>query len=113
ARAMAPSNGRALGVAKVRRMAIGAAAIKTDRKLDVIEAEMLMRQIAIDPNVEYVEVDQFVRPLFVPNDSFFSSDQDVLGSGAGGIRATEAWDITNGSGEVIAIIDSGITPHSD
>jgi serine protease len=102
----------ALVLRHVRSMAVGADVVRTSRKLDQAEAESLMRQIAANPNVEYVEVDKLNKPVFTPNDPNFGQ-QFGFGTGAGGIRATEAWDITSGSGAVVAVLDTGITNHSD
>ena len=104
--------GRALGVQSLRRLAVGADVIRSDRKLDRVEAESLMRQIASNPNVEYVEADKLNKALLTPNDPRFS-EQWGYGTGSGGIRATQAWDITNGAGAVVAVLDTGITTHSD
>jgi serine protease len=96
----------------VRRMTAGADVIRTDRKLDRAEAESLMRQIAANPDVEYVEVDKLNRLFLTPNDTNFGQ-QYGFGTGAGGIRATEAWDSATGAGVVVAVLDTGITNHSD
>jgi serine protease len=95
-----------------RRMAVGAEVVTTNRKLDRVEAESLMRQIAANPNVEYVEVDKLNTLVMTPNDTHFGQ-QWGYGTGNGGIRATQAWDTTSGSGTVVAILDTGITNHSD
>ena len=104
--------GKPLTIRHVRRMVAGADVVRTDRKLDRAEAESLMRQIAANPDVEYVEVDRLNKPLLTPNDTNFGQ-QYGFGTGAGGIRATEAWDITSGAGTVVAVLDTGITNHSD
>ena len=70
-----------------------------------------MRQIAADPNVEYVEVDKLNKPLLTPNDTRYSEQWGY--SGTYGIKANQAWDVTNGSGVVVAVLDTGITNHSD
>ena len=104
--------GKPLGLKHLRRMTLGADVIRSDRKLDRVEAEALMRQIANDPSVEYVEVDRINKAVLTPNDTRFS-EQFGLGAGNGGIRATQAWDITSGTGAVVAVLDTGITNHSD
>ena len=108
--AAAGANG--LRVQHLRRMTLGANVVKSDRKLDRVEAESLMRQIAVDPNVEYVEVDKLNHALLTPNDTNFSQ-QFGFGTGAGGTYATQAWDVTSGAGSVVAVLDTGITSHSD
>lgn len=104
--------GARLDLVHHRRMAIGADVVRASRKLDRIDAETLMRQLAADPNVEYVEVDKINRIALTPNDPQFGQ-QYGFGTGAGGIRATEAWDITSGAGTVVAVLDTGITSHPD
>lgn len=104
--------GTALGLAHQRRMAVGADVLKASRKLDRVDAETLMRALAAHPDVEYVEVDKINRPVFTPNDPQFGQ-QYGFGTGAGGIRATEAWDVTSGAGAVVAVLDTGITSHPD
>ena len=110
--AAAGVGGKAVGLSHVRRMTQGADVVKADRKLDRAEAESLMRQIAAAPNVEYVEVDRINKPLLTPNDTNFSQ-QWGFGTGAGGTYATQAWDVTSGTGAVVAVLDTGITTHSD
>ena len=108
----AARSGSAASVQHVRRLALGADLVKSDRKLDAAEAESLMRQIAADPAVEYVEIDKLNQPVFTPNDTRFG-EQYGFGTGAGGTYATQAWDITSGAGIVVAVLDTGITAHSD
>ena len=104
--------GKQLRVEHLRRMAQGADVVRASRKLDRADAESLMRQIAADPNVEFVEVDRLNRVFWTPNDPRFS-EQYGFGSGAGGIRATTAWDTSKGAGAVVAVLDTGIVDHSD
>ena len=110
--AAAGAGGKALGLEHVRRLAVGADVVKASRKLDRAEAESVMRQLAADPNVEYVEVDKLNKPIFTPNDTNFSQ-QFGFGTGAGGTYATQAWDVTSGAGTVVAVLDTGITNHTD
>ncbi|ATD67053.1 peptidase S8 [Luteimonas chenhongjianii] len=104
--------GQQLRVEHLRRMTQGADVVRTSRKLDRADAESLMRQIADDPDVEYVEVDKLNQAFWTPNDPRFSS-QYGFGTGPGGIRATQAWDVTRGAGAVVAVLDTGIASHSD
>ncbi len=112
ARQSAAGTGRSLQVERLRRTAVGADVVRADRKLDRADAESLMRQIAADPDVEYVEVDKLNQVFWTPNDPRFGQ-QYGFGTGPGGIRATQAWDVTRGAGAVVAVLDTGITRHSD
>lgn len=97
---------------RLRRTASGADVVTSSRALSYAEAATLMRKLAADPNVETVENDVRMVPTLTPNDSRFS-EQYGYGSGLGGIRAGSAWNSTTGAGVVVAVIDTGITAHSD
>ncbi|MFC3129898.1 S8 family peptidase [Coralloluteibacterium stylophorae] len=96
----------------MRRLSVGADLVRVDRRLDRAGAEALMRELAEVPGVEYVEVDQIMVPLLTPNDSRYSEQWGYFDNAAG-ISMPPAWDITNGSGTVVAVIDTGITSHGD
>lgn len=113
AAATATLQGKALGLQKLRRTATGAEVVQTARKLGRADAEALMRRLAADPAVEYVEVDQKMYPALSPNDTYYTSHQWHYFESTGGIRADQAWDQTNGAGVVVAVLDTGITNHSD
>src|SRR5690606_31879191 len=85
----------------LRRTGTGAEVVRTRQKLDRVEAEVLMRQIAADPAVEYVEVDQLLQHALTPNDPRYSQQWGYFNA-TGGIRADQAWDLSTGSGEVVA-----------
>ena len=108
----ANARGERLSVRHERRMAVGAEVITTSRKLDRVEAEGLMRQIAANPNVEYVEVDRLLQIALTPNDPRYSQQWGFFNA-TGGIRADQAWDLSTGAGVVVAILDTGSTSHSD
>jgi serine protease len=112
AKAIPSAKGKALGLNHLRRLAVGADVVRSDRKLDRVEAESLMRQIAADPNVLYVEVDQWMRPTLTPNDTRFS-EQWGFGTSTSSINVRPAWDKSTGTGVVVAVIDTGITNHAD
>jgi serine protease len=103
-----------------RRMGVGADIVTTDRKLNANDAKAFMRGIASDPDVEYVEPDSEMSAQLVPNDPLYG-DQWHLHSNLAptttpndpGIRAPGAWDLSTGAGQVIAVVDNGVTAHSD
>ena len=112
ASAVPAAQGRALGLQKLRTLAIGPTVVKADRPLDAAESELLMRRLAADPNVEYVEVDQLMRHTLTPNDPRLS-EQWGFGTSASSINVRPAWDKSTGTGVVVAVIDTGITNHPD
>ena len=101
-----------LSIGHFRRMTLGADVISSSEKLDRASAKILMQQIAANPNVDYVEVDRLNRISLTPNDTNYSQQWGYFNA-AGGIKANEAWDVNTGTGSVVAILDTGITSHSD
>jgi len=104
---------KALAIGHVRTLSVGGEVVKANRGMDRVEAESVMRQIAADPSVEYVEVDRIMKPLMTPNDTYFGTYLWGMQSGVPGIKADQAWNITSGSGVVVAVLDTGYTNHSD
>lgn len=99
-------------------MDIGSDVVTTERKLNARETKAFMRAIASDPNVESVEPDTVMTIGSTPNDPLYSqqwalSSNQKPGVVTAGIRAESAWNIANGAGVVIGVVDSGIASHSD
>lgn len=109
---------RALYPQRAARAPLGARApdlsnlyvIDIDPKLDVHEAA---RRYAADPAVLYATPDYIVRANFVPDDPFFASTgswgqsyEDLWGLHI--LDAATAWDVANGLGIVVAVVDTGI-----
>ncbi len=99
-------------VRAARVLSTGAQLIRTDTKLDLAASKQLMIEIMKDPNVLAVEPDVRMKRLFVPNDTLYAQQWHYK-NGAGGINAEPAWDITKGAGTVVAVLDTGITPHTE
>lgn len=112
-RAAAGARGsKAPQLTKLHRIATGADVVRASRKLDHVEAAVLMRQLAAEPNVVYVEVDQLLQPLLTPDDARYNEQWGYFDA-TGGIRADQAWNSSSGDGVVVAVLDTGITDHSD
>jgi thermitase len=72
--------------------------------------EETIEKLKKDPNVEYAEPNYYLHATYTPNDPYFSSRQ----YGPQKIQAPQAWDITEGSGAKIAIVDTGVqSNHPD
>lgn len=110
--AAAQAGVRNLQATNLRELAIGANVIRTSKKLDRAEAESLMRQLRANPAVEYVELDAMMRPTFTPNDTRYPEQWNYF-EYKGGANLPLAWDRYTGSGIVIAVLDTGITDHSE
>ena len=98
-----------IGARVVRQFSITPLAhVKLPSRLSMVQAAKLY---AADPAVDYVEPNYIVRPVATtPNDPSYG---DLWGMAR--IRAPEAWDITQGSQDiVVGVIDTGIfTTHQD
>lgn len=116
ARVLPARGGVRAAIKHLRRMAVGGEVVQVGRKLDRVDAETLMRQLAADPNVEYVEVDALHRMAAVPNDPKYNGSTDKQWhyfETAGGLNLPQAWDTSTGEGMVVAVVDSGYLSHND
>lgn len=80
--------------------------------LSPAEAVRVARALGAADGVEQVGVDTLVHPDATPNDPRFA-EQWSLTSPVSGAAVQPAWDRTTGQGQVIAVLDSGITAHED
>lgn len=106
-----------LQVEHVRVLATGAdlVTVKGDKQRFASYAEsarQVMVAFAKNPSVEYVEPDRVMRAVLSPNDTNYGSQWDLTDP-TGGVNQPAAWDVSTGSGINVAVIDTGITPHSD
>lgn len=74
------------------------------------QEEVTVQAMALDPTVEYAEVDRVVQPEAInPNDIYYAYAWHLSKIGT-----PEAWNAANGSGVTVAILDSGVDPaHPD
>ena len=75
--------------------------------------EKAMRAIASLPDVTSVEPDALLQPFFTPNDTDYASKQWHYFEAIGGLNLPLAWDKATGAGVTVAVIDTGITNHTD
>ncbi|RUL62328.1 protease [Dyella dinghuensis] len=123
-----------LSVSYKRKLAVGSDLVRTSRKLSQSEADALVAQLAADPAVASVQRDykryavkDFAAPAslqatmlaaaqpqaFTPNDPYYQQYQWNFFNATGGADVNNAWDIADGSGVTVAVIDTGITQHPD
>ncbi|WP_353712890.1 S8 family serine peptidase [Arthrobacter sp. K5] len=97
----------------LRATASGARVIRTSKELGDGDAKKMLASLRADPAVAYAEPDVKLQAKFADPDDEFFPFQWNLSAETGGIRATRAWDVTQGSGQVVAVIDTGKTSHAD
>jgi serine protease len=100
-----------------RELATGGVLIRAQgpvgsRGASAIDSERVMVELAKNPNVSKIEPNKRVHAFFVPNDTRYSEQWDMFNA-TGGMNVQSAWDVATGSGVVVAVIDTGIAPHSD
>ncbi len=99
-------------VSSLRQLAVGGEVLQVDRALNAEEAQRFMLALVEQGGVEYVEVDRLNQPLYVPNDPRYGEQWHYFDS-VGGLNLPAAWDLSTGTGVVVAVLDTGITNHSD
>ncbi len=61
-----------------------------------------------DANVDYAEANYIAYAMMVPNDELYPLQWHLYNTEYGGIQMESAWNVSTGSGVVVAIIDTGI-----
>ncbi len=93
--------------------------VQTSRRLSRREAEAFMRELAADPSVAHVAADEvYVLPHVEeaserPDDPRYGTNQWHFHDPLGGVNAEAAWDLANGDGVVVAVIDTGIVENHE
>lgn len=79
------------------------------------DIESLARRYAADPHVEFAQPDYLYAVSFIPNDPYYhtrgswgQAQDDLWALKPDLINAEQAWDLTQGEGMVVAVVDSGI-----
>jgi len=95
----------------------------TTQELSRSEMKSLVQTLSQDPRVDFVEIDEIAYPHMTPNDSYYRNSLWNLKSPTtqvAGANFEYAWDRTigsntsvNGSGVIVAVIDTGYRPHAD
>ena len=124
----------------LRALGSRGAVLRTSRSLSQADAQALMAQLAADPKVEHVEPDLMLQafkpvqradvdPPVVTDDALSASLQwdhaapdgtpttvgtDTSGfANYGGANVARAWNLADGNGITVAVLDTGITAHPD
>jgi hypothetical protein len=104
--------GQGVRLGHARKLATGADLVRSERKLDVHAAKRLMLALARDPRVASVEAERVYHAQATTNDPLFEGQYQLHG-GPWTLQLPRAWDRSTGLGAVVAVVDSGVTDHSD
>ena len=84
--------------------------LKIPQEISVLK---LVDIINKNPNVDYAEPNFIAYADMSPNDPSYSYQWNMHDLNEGGINMAPAWDISTGSGTVVAIVDTGVRVGSD
>ena len=94
-------------------LATGAKVFRLDRRHNLAEVRSLATEMMMrDASIEYAEPDRIMTHAATPTDPRYT-DQWHYYDTVGGLRLPAAWDISTGTGVVVAVIDTGYRPHAD
>lgn len=95
----------------------GAAVYDIGKSVSIQDARDIAKRLSSDTRVQSVEPDLRVFPKFVPTDPYYSESQWSLkapaGSITGGMNAPALWARSLGNGVTVAVLDTGMLPHSE
>jgi len=112
----------AIGPKVARRLGTGADLISLKTRVGGAELAKLVAELQADPSVQYAVPDAVMRhygtakpksdatPKMVPTDPNYAQYQWNFFNPVGGVNAEPAWDISQGEGVVVAVLDTGILP---
>lgn len=106
------SHSKNVAVQETGVIAVGGRVIKTSKAMNASEAQAFMLEYLQSDDVEFIEPNAIMLPTLAPNDPGYGK-QWYLNDVKAGISAESAWDKATGNGVVVAVIDTGITSHSD
>jgi serine protease len=95
-----------------RRLSTGGVLVDLGADATQGEIDDVIAEYRADPQVAYVEPDLVMQALAAPNDTEYGRQWDLF-EPTGGMNVENAWPLSTGSGQVVAVIDTGLVAHSD
>ncbi|WAP53445.1 S8 family serine peptidase [Arthrobacter sp. ATA002] len=100
-------------VTELHETAAGSLVVTVDKDLSAADTAAVVDTLAADPTVEYVEPDVLLLPSAAdPNDPLYPAQWNLRAAG-GGANVAAAWNTGIGERQVVAVVDTGITAHTD
>jgi len=96
----------------LRHMATGGQVMQFNTHKTPAQISQILNALAADNNIEYAEPDLLLQAKLTPNDSRYNEQWQYF-EPAAGLNLPQAWDITQGQGAIIAVLDTGYRPHQD
>lgn len=101
-----------VGLKTLRETATGAHVVVLGEEQSLEDAYKIVSQLTIDPAIDYAEPDLIMIPMGIPADPRFNEQWHYYET-VGGMNLPDAWDVTQGAGAVVAVLDTGVRPHAD
>ncbi|HEV7720084.1 MAG TPA: S8 family peptidase [Iamia sp.] len=95
-----------------RRLSTGGVLVDLGEDTTQDELDAVIDEYRADPQVAYVEPDLVMQALAAPNDTEYGRQWDLF-EPTGGMNVENAWPLSTGAGQVVAVIDTGYVTHSD
>lgn len=115
------SRATALAPQVERRLGTGADLVRLKSKLGNADMQKVLAELNADPSVQYAVANVRLQrselraadaqPALVPNDPDYQRLQWNFHNAVGGVNAQPAWDVSQGEGVVVAVLDTGIIPN--
>ena len=95
-----------------RRLSTAGVLVQVDERLRKDKADRLIARFIERSAVEFAEVDAVMNPTLTPTDVEYAR-QWHYSEALAGMNLPAAWDTADGTGVTVAVLDTGITAHSD
>ncbi|MGH8856216.1 MAG: S8 family peptidase, partial [Telluria sp.] len=100
-------------VSESHDIATGAKVFKLNGRKGLKDVEKLAAEMmARDATIEYAEPDRIMTHMATANDPMYAQQWHYTDT-TGGLRLPTAWDLSTGTGVIVAVIDTGFRPHTD
>ncbi len=96
----------------LRETATGAYVVQAQGDMTEDGIQNRMQEMSGDPSIEYFVKDQLLEIMATPSDPRYVEQWHYY-EADGGLNLPDAWDDSTGEGVIVAVIDTGITNHSD
>ncbi|CRD61636.1 S8 family peptidase [Stenotrophomonas indicatrix] len=114
------SRAAALSPLVERKLGTGGDLIRLKSRLGSADMQKVLAELNADPSVQYAVANVRLQrsdlratnaqPALVPNDPNYAQYQWNFFNATGGVNAPAAWDLSQGEGIVVAVLDTGILP---
>ena len=100
-----------VGLSHLRKMATDEHVLRLPQNVSDERIQQIIQKLSMHTDIQYVERDMLLQGQLVPNDTLYWYQWSLRNTG--GSNMETAWDINQGMGITVAVLDSGYLPHGD